>query len=70
MTRERRKMNRESRFLPLRAKLAFWFALLAMTAIGMVTLLYYQNTKAQLRQDIRERLQRGTRATHRSIPGG
>lgn len=49
-------MNRPSRFLSLRLKLALGFALLAISALGLTTFIYYQNTKAMLRQDIRERL--------------
>lgn len=49
-------MDNGPRFLPLRVKLAFGFALLSMVAVGLTTLIYYQNTKAHLRQDIRERL--------------
>ena len=49
-------MNRRSRFLPLRAKLALGFALLFMVASGLTTFIYYQNARAQLQYDIRERL--------------
>ena len=49
-------MNRRSRFLPLRAKLALGFALLFMIAAGLTTFIYYQNARAQLQHDIRERL--------------
>ena len=49
-------MNRRSRFLPLRAKLALGFALLFMVASGLTTFIYYQNARAQLQHDIRERL--------------
>jgi GAF domain-containing protein/HAMP domain-containing protein len=49
-------MNRRSRFLPLRAKLALGFALLFMAASGLTTYIYYQNARAQLQHDIRERL--------------
>ena len=49
-------MDRNSRFLPLRTKLALRFALLSIISVGIITLMYYQNTRAQLRQDIRERL--------------
>lgn len=49
-------MNKTPRFLPLRAKLALGFALLAMLAVGLTTFIYYQNARAQLGQDIRERL--------------
>lgn len=49
-------MNRPRRFLSLQAKLVLGFSLLAMATIGLTTYIYYQNTKAMLRQDIRERL--------------
>ena len=49
-------MNSSSHFLPLRAKLALGFSLLAMVAVGLTTYIYYQNTKALLLQDIRGRL--------------
>lgn len=49
-------MNRNPRFLPMRAKLALGFFLLATLAVGLTTYVYYQNTKALLLQDIRERL--------------
>ncbi len=49
-------MNRRSRFLPLRAKLALGFALLFMVASGLTTFIYYQNARAQLQHDIRDRL--------------
>ena len=49
-------MNRSTRFLPLRAKLALGFTLLAVLALGLTSYIYYHNTKALLLQDIRERL--------------
>jgi GAF domain-containing protein len=49
-------MNKGSRFVPLRVKLALGFALFSMVAVGLTTFIYYQNTRTQLRQDIRERL--------------
>jgi len=50
-------MNKNApRFLSLQAKLAISFAVLAVVSIGLTTFFYYQNTRAQLRQDIRERL--------------
>jgi len=49
-------MNRSTRFLPLRAKLALGFSLLAVLALGLISYIYYHNTKALLLQDIRERL--------------
>jgi GAF domain-containing protein/HAMP domain-containing protein len=49
-------MNSNKRFLPLRAKLAIGFSVLAMIAVGLTSYIYYQNTKALLLEDIRERL--------------
>lgn len=49
-------MNRPRRILPLHAKLAMGFSLLTVAAIGITAHLYYQSTKAMLRQDIRNRL--------------
>jgi GAF domain-containing protein/HAMP domain-containing protein len=50
-------MNKNStRFLPLRTKLAISFAILAVVSVGLSTFVFYQNTRARLRQDIRERL--------------
>jgi GAF domain-containing protein/HAMP domain-containing protein len=49
-------MNRSRFFLPLRTKIAVGFTLLAVVAIGLTSLIYYQNIKAQLLQDVRDRL--------------
>lgn len=49
-------MNRNQRFVPMRAKMALGFILMSMFAIGLTAYIYYQNTKAILDQDIRERL--------------
>jgi GAF domain-containing protein len=51
-----RLMNRSARFLPLRTKFALGFALFFMVAVGLTTIIYYQNARAQLRRDIREGL--------------
>ena len=49
-------MDRKPGFLSLRTKLAFSFALLAIVSVGTMTYVYYQNTRTQLLQDIRQRL--------------
>ena len=50
-------MNKNApRFLSLQAKLAISFAVLAVVSIGLTTFFYYQNTRTQLRRDIRDRL--------------
>lgn len=48
--------NRERQYLSLRIKLAFAFSFLTIFFVGLTTLAYYANARAQLRQDIRERL--------------
>ena len=49
-------MNKGQRFLPLRVKLAIGFALISILAVGSTSFIYYQNSKTQLRQGIRDRL--------------
>ncbi len=49
-------MNKDSRFLPLRVKLALGFALFSILAVGSTTYIYYQNSRAQLWRGTRERL--------------
>lgn len=48
--------NRERQYLSLRIKLAFAFSFLTIFFVGLTTLAYYANARAQLRQDVRERL--------------
>lgn len=50
-------MDKKPGFLSLRTKLALTFALLSILSVGTMTFLYYQNTRAQLREDIRLRLE-------------
>jgi len=51
-------MNRTGtpRFLSLRVKPVLGFGALTILLVGLITYVYYQNTRTQLRQDIRERL--------------
>ncbi len=54
---EGRQVNRrELPYLSLRVKVAFAFTILTISFVALTALAYYANTRAQLRQDIRERL--------------
>ncbi|MFZ5909575.1 MAG: GAF domain-containing protein [Chloroflexota bacterium] len=48
--------RRSQYYLSLRIKSAFAFSFLAIFFVGLITLAYYWSARAQLRQDIRERL--------------
>jgi len=49
-------MNRQPRFLSLRVKPVISFTAVAVLSVGLITFFYYQNARAQLVNDIRERL--------------
>ncbi len=50
------KMDKRTRFAPLRLKIALGFAFFSVLAVGSTTYFYYQSARAQLWQDIRARL--------------